>query len=186
MNDLTPIPSHQQSAGYSLRTDITVELAKALALVAPITMTSEQQEVWLRAAIDAMQDIRSDEIAAVSMELRRTATRPAQIVPEISRLVDERRKRARKTAEYGSPSPEWRIDLEAQERRGRAHNQEEVEAAWQWERNARIEAGLHVAPLEKPLNRQELDNMPGHVAALGLKYGFLKRENGHLVEKSQA
>lgn len=184
MNDQTQIQPYRQSTGYSATADIAVELAKMLALVAPITMTTEQQEVWLRAAIDGLEDIRPEEVSAVSLEVRRLVTRPSQIVHEISRLVDERRKRARQTAEYGAPNPEWRIDQEAQERRGKARNQQEVEAAWQWERDARIAAGLHVAPLEKPLSRQELDDMPGHIAALGLKYGFLKRENGQLVEAS--
>lgn len=56
-------------------------------------MGAEQQTVWLHAAVDALEDIRAAEAAAVSAELRRTVTRPAQIVPELARLVGERRKR---------------------------------------------------------------------------------------------
>lgn len=69
-----------------------MELAKMLALVAPITMSSDQQEVWLRAAADSLADIRSQEVAEVSMEIRRTVTRPSQIVPEIARLVADKRR----------------------------------------------------------------------------------------------
>jgi hypothetical protein len=67
-------------------------------------MGAEQQTVWLHAAVDALEDIRASEVAAVSAELRRTVTRPAQIVPEIARLVAERRKRgpARAMPEGGS------------------------------------------------------------------------------------
>lgn len=64
-----------------------------LSLVAPITMSSEQQELWLRAAVDSLRDIRPDEVSAVSLEVRRSVTRPSQIVPEIAKLVSERRSR---------------------------------------------------------------------------------------------
>lgn len=88
MNAVT-IHSSRQSAGSSA--EVTMELAKMLALVAPITMSSDQQEVWLRAAVDALADIRAPEIAEVSMEVRRAVGRPSQIVPEIARLVAENR-----------------------------------------------------------------------------------------------
>jgi hypothetical protein len=64
-----------------------------LSLTAPITMSADQQTLWLASAVDALQDIRGDEVAAVSAEIRRTVTRPSQIVPEIARLVAERRNR---------------------------------------------------------------------------------------------
>lgn len=64
-----------------------------LSLVAPITMSSEQQELWLRAAADSLRDIWPDEVAEVSLEVRRSVTRPSQIVPEIAKLVAERRSR---------------------------------------------------------------------------------------------
>jgi hypothetical protein len=83
-----------QSAGSSPTGEITLELAKMLALVAPITMSSEQQEIWLRAAVDALQDIRAAEVRDVSAQIRRNVTRPSQIVPEIARLVAENRSRS--------------------------------------------------------------------------------------------
>ena len=49
--------------------------------------------VWLQAAVDALEGIRAAEVSAISAELRRTVTRPSQIVPEIARLVAEKRKR---------------------------------------------------------------------------------------------
>jgi hypothetical protein len=57
-------------------------------------MGAEQQTVWLHAAVDALEDIRPAEVAAISAELRRSVTRPAQIVPEIARLVAEKRRRS--------------------------------------------------------------------------------------------
>ncbi len=70
------------------------ELAKMLKLVAPISMSAEAQAVWIAAAADALEDIRAAEVVAVSQELRRTVTRPSQIVPEIAKLVAERRAKA--------------------------------------------------------------------------------------------
>lgn len=70
------------------------ELAKCLKLVAPASMAAEHQTVWLHAAVDALQDIRANEVADVSAEIRRTATRPAQIVPMIAELVAKKRSRA--------------------------------------------------------------------------------------------
>lgn len=90
MNAVT-IHSEMRSVGSSV--ELTAELAKMLALVAPITMSSDQQEVWLRAALDALRDIHTGEVAEISAEVRRTVTRPSQIVPEISRLVAEHRSR---------------------------------------------------------------------------------------------
>jgi hypothetical protein len=66
-----------------------------LGLVAPVTMSADQQTLWLASAMDAMRDIRLDEIEAVSVEVRRTVSRPSQIVPEIARLVGEKRARRR-------------------------------------------------------------------------------------------
>lgn len=106
MNDLTVTPYNRQSDGYSDTASLTVELAKALALVAPVTMTSEQQELWLRAAVDALSDIRPNEIEAVSLEMRRTVTRPSQIVPEVSKLVAERRADQSRMRQYDRPKLE--------------------------------------------------------------------------------
>ena len=101
MNDLTT--QHQRhSSGSSA---LTVELAKMLALVAPSSMTSEQQELWLRAALDALQDIRADEVAHVSAEVRRAVTRHNQIVPEIAKLVALRRAERSNAARIASLPP---------------------------------------------------------------------------------
>lgn len=56
-------------------------------------MTADDRAAWIMAAADALQDIRAEEVAAVSAEVRRLVTRAAQIVPEISRMVAELRKR---------------------------------------------------------------------------------------------
>jgi hypothetical protein len=77
----------------SAASGLTIELGKMLALVAPSSMTLEQQEIWLCAAVDALQDIRPAEVAEISAEVRRSVTRHNQIVPAITDRVAELRKR---------------------------------------------------------------------------------------------
>jgi hypothetical protein len=94
MNALTEIqPQSPSNASSGAMSALMLELAKSLKLVAPITMTADAQMVWLQAAVDALEGIRADEVASISAELRRTVTRPSQIVPEIAKLVAEKRKR---------------------------------------------------------------------------------------------
>jgi hypothetical protein len=64
-------------------------------------MDAAGQLSWLASAIDALEGIYATEVAAVSVEVRRSVTRPAQIVPEIAKLVSEKRKRG-KVSELGS------------------------------------------------------------------------------------
>jgi hypothetical protein len=156
-----------------------LEVAKLLKLVAPISMDAQAQLAWLATAVDSLEGIHAHEISAISLELRRSITRPAQIVPEIARLVSERRKSAnRAAAEPADPlvAIEMLITEEAQKRRGRARNQDEVEAAWKWERSARADASLAVPPIEKPFTEREIANMPAHIRQLGIGSGFLKRD----------
>lgn len=87
---LSPYPASEAQA-------LAAEVAKCLKLVAPAGMNAEQQTVWLHTAVDALEDIRPTEVAAISTELRRMVTRPAQIVPEIARLVAEKRRRSTTT-----------------------------------------------------------------------------------------
>lgn len=69
-------------------------------------MTSEQQTLWLAAAVDALEDIRAEEVAHVSAEVRRSITRHNQIVPEISKLVAARRaERAKASQPRPQPLP---------------------------------------------------------------------------------
>lgn len=63
-----------------------------LGLVAPSSMTVDQQTLWLASAVDALDGIRASEVAAVSAEVRRSVKRHNDIVPEIAKLVAERRK----------------------------------------------------------------------------------------------
>lgn len=86
MNEIVTHSPPQSSASQ-----LTNELAKMLGLVAPVTMTADQQTIWLASAVDALRDIRPSEVAAVSAEVRRTVTRPSQIVPEIAKLVAAKR-----------------------------------------------------------------------------------------------
>lgn len=67
-----------------------------LSLVAPVTMTADQQTLWLASAVDALQDIRASEVSTISMEVRRSATRHSQIVPEIAKLVAANRSERRR------------------------------------------------------------------------------------------
>lgn len=177
-----PAPLSQRYSTTSEAQSLSIELAKCLRLVAPASMGSDDQASWILAAIDALEDIRANEVASVSAELRRSVTRPAQIVPEIARLVDEKRKRARLASDVGDVNQAWPIDQESHERRSRARNRDEIKAAADWERQARIAAGLAAPPIQPPLSREELANLPEHIAKLGLAYGFLEKRDGRLVE----
>lgn len=106
MNDLAT-RSRMPSPGYSQTDGLTIELAKMLALVAPTSMSTEQQEIWLRAAIDALEDIRADEVRSVSAEIRRSVTRPAQIVPAIAEKVAAKRASVAKSQRDQAPSQPW-------------------------------------------------------------------------------
>jgi hypothetical protein len=110
---------------------LMLELAKSLKLVAPITMSADAQMVWLQAAVDALEGIRADEVASISAELRRSVTRPSQIVPEIAKLVHAKRQRgpdtgagkmtalqyANRAKEYGLPK-HYEAWMEEARRRG--------------------------------------------------------------------
>lgn len=161
---------------------MSIEVAKCLQLVVPASMTADDRAAWIQAATDSLEDIRAEEVAAVSAEVRRSVTSIRQIVPEIAKLVDEKRKRAHRASASGPVSQEWGIDQEAHDRRSRARNRDEVEAAARWQRDARLAAGLAVPPLQAPLSREELANLPQHIANLGLAYGFLEKRDGKLVE----
>lgn len=63
-----------------------------LGLVAPITMSVDQQTLWLASAVETLSDAAAEEVAAVSIAVRQTVTRPSQIVPEVSSLILELRK----------------------------------------------------------------------------------------------
>lgn len=147
-------------------------------------MTADVQLAWIASAVDALEDIRVDEVQAISAELRRTVTRPAQIVPEIARLVAQ--KRARATTPVGDADPRnkiaWRIDREERERIYKARNSDEVAEAQDWARTERIAAGIAVRPLAPPLTRKELDSLPKDIESLGLNSGFLVRRDGVLYE----
>lgn len=101
MNDLTTL-SQSRSAGSP---PLETELAKMLGLVAPVTMSADQMTIWLASAVDALNDIRADEVQAVSLEVRRSVTRPSQIVPEIARLVWERRAARRRIEKLDREEP---------------------------------------------------------------------------------
>lgn len=158
-------------------------LANCLQLVVPASMTTDDRAAWILSAVDALEGIRPDEIESVSAELRRKVKRHTEIVPEIANLVAEKRARSNRTQKPTSPFfAEMEITRRSQEMRAKANTQSGVEEAWQWERNARIDAGLPVSPIEKPLGQYEMSTMPAHVIQLGLKSGFLKRDGEMIVE----
>lgn len=159
---------------------MAVELAKCLKLVAPSNMGAEQQTVWLAAAVDALEDIRPQEVAHISAEIRRSATRTAQIVPMIAELVAKRRARPIST-DTGKPA-EYKIHDEAQKRRAKSRTQDDVQAASDWEREQLSANGYHVRPLAKPLTTHELANLTPQMLALGLSKGFLERRGGQVFE----
>lgn len=164
---------------------LALELAKCLKLVAPVTMSPDAQMVWLQAAVDALEGIRADEVHAISAELRRSVTRHNQIVPEIAKLVAQRRARTQQNVAPVSPyAAEKAINDEAQRRRGvvSALDKKALSGIYEWERQARIDAGLHVRPYPKPLSQSELSEMPAHIRKMGFAHGFLKNEGGRVME----
>jgi hypothetical protein len=149
-------------------------------------MSEEQQELWLRAAVDALDGIRAEEVKAVSAELKRSVSRHNQIVPEIAKLVDQKRQRANQSTKPQSPyAAEMAIRNRSDEMRAAAKGEKrKLSDAYEWERQARIEAGLHVEPYPKPLTRHELDTMPSHIRQLGINSGFLEYRGDMLVESA--
>jgi len=120
-----------------------------LKLVAPISMSPEAQAVWMMAAADALEDIRVEEVAAVSAEVRRSVTRASQIVPEIARLVSEKRARASRISSIAD--------------------------------GVKYDEPPKPKPCP-PFTQRELDSMPPAMISLGMKYGYLERREGRLVE----
>jgi hypothetical protein len=146
-------------------------------------MDSQGQLAWLASAADALEGISAQEIAHVSVEVRRSITRPSQIVPEIVKLVSEKRARASRSSVEQSPfSAEREINEKARERRAKARSQRDIEQAFEWERDARFRANLSFMPKQPPLNRRELSAMPAHIRAMGINGGFLKRDGELVVE----
>lgn len=186
---IAQIPPQSPSHGFTLSPEqsaLALEIGKCLKLVAPAGMGADAQMSWIGSAIDALDGIRANEVAAISAELRRSVTRPAQIVPEIARLVADRRRSMSNAGRPDSPhSAECAIDREASDRRAKAKTREEIQDAWAWECQARKDAALAVPPLQPPLTRDELDYMSADMASLGLKYGHLERREGRLVETGQ-
>jgi hypothetical protein len=174
-----PLPS-QGFRSISETDLLSTELAKMLKLVAPAAMSADQQAMWLASAVEALEGIRAGEVQHVAAEIKRSITHHAKIVPEIARLVDDRRKRS---ARNSNALAEMLITEEAQKRRGRARNQDEVEAAWKWERDERLRAGLHVPPLEKPLTTAEIHALDAATVKLGLSVGALVQlSDGEIVD----
>jgi hypothetical protein len=90
-------------------------------------MNAEAQTVWLHAAVDALSGIRAEEVAHVSAEVRRSVTRHNQIVPEISKLVAERRSKSQRDREFTHahlPAPPIKKDV--MDRRGQAMSEEDT------------------------------------------------------------
>jgi hypothetical protein len=81
-------------------------------------------------------------------------------------------------------SREWDINREAAARRAKvsAKDKKALSDIYEWERQQRIDAGLHVLPYPKPFSRHELDTMPADIRKMGLAHGFLEYRDGQLVE----
>jgi hypothetical protein len=184
-NELTNPPSPKLTIAYSAQAELGAELAKMLMLVAPISMTAEQHELWLRSAVGALEGIRADEVRDVLLELQRKVTRPAQIVPEIANLVAEKRARSQRVEQPASPyAAEMAINEEARKRRAAvsAKDKRALSDIWEWERQARMDTGLHAGPYPKPLARGEIEAMPAHIRQMGFAHGFLVKRGGEIVE----
>jgi hypothetical protein len=177
----TQLPSRSPGFSSISETDIlSAELAKMLKLVAPASMNADQQALWLASAVEALEGIRAAEVSAIALEIRRSVTHHQKIVPEIARLVAARRS----YKSNAPPSPyasEMSIAREGTHRRAQAKNQQEIEAAAEWEREERIKAGLHVPPREPAFSAAELAAMSPTFVRMGLKCGALAYRDGRLV-----
>jgi hypothetical protein len=89
-------------------------------------MGADAQTLWLAAAVDALTDIRASEVEAVSAEVRRSVTRPGQIVPEIARLVGERRARESRMRELSRPALEAPRRIPVMDRRGQPMSEDDT------------------------------------------------------------
>jgi hypothetical protein len=160
MNDLTVTPPDQPLQGYRTRSEaeaLSTELAKMLGLVAPVTMSPDQQTLWLASAIDALRDIRASEVSEVSMEVRRTVTRPSQIVPEIAKLVSEKRSRSSRMRQLDTPLIEGpRPKRNVMEHRGEPMSEEETE-----ELNGILEKLGAIARYRSDGSRYLVESSPG-------------------------
>jgi hypothetical protein len=148
--------------------------------MAPASMNADQQALWLASAVEALEGIRAAEVAAIALEIRRSVTHHQKIVPEIARLVASRR--AHKSDAPPSPyASEMSIAREGTHRRAQAKNQQEIEAAAEWERQKRIEKGLRVPPREPALSAAEITKLSPTFVRMGLKCGALAYRDGKLV-----
>jgi hypothetical protein len=76
------------------------------------------------------------------------------------------------------------INAESQKRRAMvsAKDKRALSDIWEWERQARIDTGLHVGPYPKPLTQSEIDAMPAHIRQMGFAHGFLVKRGNEIVE----
>lgn len=89
-----------------------------LGLVAPVTMSADQQTLWLASAVETLSDATAEEVVAVSVAVRQTVTRPSQIVPEVTRLVvelrneraEQRRREHMRSIPAATPPPKHVLD----------------------------------------------------------------------------
>jgi hypothetical protein len=179
-----------------------------LAIVAPTSMTIDQQTVFLQGAMKALNslNISAGEVEAVAPQVIAKIVRHQQIIHEISEAVSLRRQRKRVVSDA-----DWRRDSQplrkapVMERRG-----EPMTAAETDELNrelARVGAfaryrmdgtRYHVttgeelgrtrtaeAKRNEPLTKSELAGLRHDMVSLGLKHGFLKRVGGVLYEVTQ-
>lgn len=186
MDDQT-IPSTPYSPDSEVK-EIRRLVARILHVVAPSSMSAGDRSSWVINACEALADMRAKEIEMIMLEVQRSITRPNQIIPEIARLVGQRRERKRMLDSSPVISTgyvdETRIMDESKQRRFRARSHADVESAWQWERDERKAVGLDVAPIAPPLTRAELDAMPKHIRDVGLAAGHLLWRDGVLVERT--
>lgn len=82
-----------------------------LGLVAPITMTADQQTLWLASAIETLGNTSAAELREVSVQVRQTVKRPSEILPEVSRLVRELREREFRRRQLEAEARETRTML---------------------------------------------------------------------------
>jgi len=176
-----------------------------LAIVAPTSMSIDQQTVFLQAALKALDSlgINAEEVAFVAPQVIAKVVRHQQIIHEISEAVSAKRARNQRISDS-----DWHRDSEplrkrpVMDRRGEpmtaAETDElnrELERVGAFARYRMDGSRYHVMTGEElprtrtaktrrndPLTESELAALRPDLVSLGLKHGFLERVGGRLYE----
>lgn len=139
------LPSFQDRLRPAEIGQIIAELTICLALVRPVGMSSDEAEMWLRAAAQSVNHYPFDILREAAANARRTCDHHSKIVPAIVAAAEPDLVQRRRLASYNPPRPRL-VEIAAPE----------PEPA-------------------KPITQADCDRMPEYLVSLGLTAGFLIR-----------